>query len=487
MANRALSQALYKLELQDAMYQINNQFFSREWDLNWPVNDTLLMNEFSSQGFNNEDINISFNSKYVLTEDGEQAEIVVLSGDSLIHQESYPLRKNKEQANYIYNPKQSKKLRSRFNKGISNRAYFVDSVLQKMMSEPQQSEKRINKSVLDSLLSSEFENHGINFKYEYSVFNPANGFNLKTDNFNSKAAKHMFKRNLFPNDIVRSSNFIHLYFPSQKQSIFLSLGFMNFSTLFLTLVLVFGFSFTFYVIFRQKKLSEMKTDFINNMTHELKTPISTISLASQMLKDKSITKDASSMDHISHVIEDESKRLSYQVEKVLHMAVFEKGQLKLNFNKLDLNTLVGIVTSNFELQVRNKKGRLVTYLDAENSTISADEVHLSNVLFNLLDNAVKYCHEDPHVVVGTKNTKDGIAFYVEDNGIGMNKESISRIFDKFYRVHTGNVHNVKGFGLGLSYVKKIIDEHFGKLKVDSEVNKGSKFEIILPLYSDESG
>jgi signal transduction histidine kinase len=225
----------------------------------------------------------------------------------------------------------------------------------------------------------------------------------------------------------------------------------------------------------------MKNDFINNMTHELKTPISTISLASQMLKDQSVVKDAHSMNHISHIIEDETKRLTYQVEKVLHMAVFEKGQIKLKLTELDLNSLVSLATSNFELQVKNKDGRIITYLDATNPIIMADEVHLSNVLFNLLDNAVKYCYEEPNIIVGTRNGNDELIFYVEDNGIGISKENIHRIFDKFYRVHTGNVHNVKGFGLGLSYVRKIVEEHGGKLRVESELNKGSRFEIILPL------
>lgn len=486
LVNRALSQITHRLEMQDAMFQINNQFFSIDWNANWYGNDTLIVDQFKSQVYyyeSKDGANYSYNKQFIITNNGDETDVVIIEGDSIIHASKKPLVRGKGKRRLDYSSKEINKLKSRFNSNFYNRALFVDSVLIKMMTEPTKIEQRLDKVFLDSLIKYEFENHGVDIKYEYAVLNPSKGYSFKTSGFNSKSSGFLFKRNLFPNDFRGSSNYIQLYFPKQKQSIFLSLGFMNFSTLLLTLILIFGFSFTIYVIFKQKKLSEMKTDFINNMTHELKTPISTISLASQMLKDKSIVKDESSMDHISNIIEDETKRLTYQVEKVLHMAVFEKGQIKLNLNELDLNTLVGIVTSNFELQIKNRNGRIVTYLDAENSIINADEVHLSNVLFNLLDNAIKYCHEEPSIVVGTKNVKNEIVFYIEDNGIGISKENLNRIFDKFYRVHTGNVHNVKGFGLGLSYVKKIIEEHQGHLKVESELKKGSKFKIYLPLNS----
>ncbi|MFC2086413.1 sensor histidine kinase [Bacteroidota bacterium] len=488
LVNRALSQITHRLEMQDAMFQINKQFFSIDWNSKWYGNDTLILDQIESQGYyyessNNE--NYSYNKQLIITNDGNETDVIIFDGDSIIHSSKKPLKKRKKEPRVDYNNKEISKLKSRFNNNFYNRASFVDSVLVKMMTEPPKIEQRLDKVFLDSIIKYEFKNHGIDIKYEYAVLDPARGYNIKTAGFNPKSFGYLFKRNLFPNDFGGSSNYLQLYFPKQKQSIFLSLGFMNFSTLILTLLIIFGFSFTIYVIFKQKKLSEMKTDFINNMTHELKTPISTISLASQMIKDKSIVKEEASMDHISHIIEEETKRLSYQVEKVLHMAVFEKGQIKLNLDELDLNALVGIVTSNFELQVKNRNGRIVTYLDAENSVIEADEVHLSNVLFNLLDNAIKYCHEEPSIVVGTKNVKNDIVFYVEDNGIGISKENLNRIFDKFYRVHTGNVHNVKGFGLGLSYVKKIIDEHQGRLKLESELKKGSKFEIYLPVENKD--
>jgi len=234
------------------------------------------------------------------------------------------------------------------------------------------------------------------------------------------------------------------------------------------------------IIFRQKKLSMIKNDFINNMTHELKTPISTISLASQMLQDGSISNTPSTIAHVSRVISQESKRLSFQVEKVLQMAVFNEGRLKLKFREFDLNNMVETVTGNFELRVKNKNGNLRTQIKAENALVKGDEVHITNVIFNLLDNAMKYSKDNPEIVVTTENRKDQLLISIQDNGIGIAKENQAHIFERFYRVPTGNVHDVKGFGLGLSYVKKIVDLHHGTIKVESAINKGTTFKIYFP-------
>jgi two-component system phosphate regulon sensor histidine kinase PhoR len=234
------------------------------------------------------------------------------------------------------------------------------------------------------------------------------------------------------------------------------------------------------VIFRQKKLSIIKNDFINNMTHELKTPISTISLASQMLQDGSITNTPKMIAHVSKVINEESKRLGFQVEKVLQMAVFNEGRLKFKFKEFDINKMINTVVDNFELRVKNKNGTLTKNISEGSLIVKGDEVHITNVIFNLLDNAVKYSKDIPEIQVSTKKKNGNVIVSVGDNGIGIPKEHQSNIFDRFYRVPTGNVHNVKGFGLGLSYVKKIIDSHEGEIKVESALNKGTKFSIIFP-------
>jgi len=220
------------------------------------------------------------------------------------------------------------------------------------------------------------------------------------------------------------------------------------------------------------------------MTHELKTPISTISLASQMLQDGSISNTPSMISHVSKVINTESKRLSFQVEKVLQMAVFNEGRLKLKLREFDVNKMIETVTNNFELRVNNKNGNLKTEILAENVMVKGDEVHLTNVIFNLLDNAMKYSSDNPEIRVATRNKKNQLVVTVQDNGIGIPKEHQAQIFDRFYRVPTGNVHDVKGFGLGLSYVKKIIDLHEGTIKVESALNKGTKFKIYFPQINN---
>jgi signal transduction histidine kinase len=217
------------------------------------------------------------------------------------------------------------------------------------------------------------------------------------------------------------------------------------------------------------------------MTHELKTPISTISLASQMLHDPTIPTASKNVEHLSKVILEESKRLSFQVERVLQTAIFEKGKIHLKIRQLDVHELINNVVRNFIIQVKNRNGTIIKNLDAQYSMVNVDEVHFANVLLNLLDNAIKYCQVQPNISVTTFNRKGFIVIQVQDNGIGIKKEDQKRVFEKFYRVPTGNVHNVKGFGLGLSYVKKIVDEHGGKIVVESEPNVGTRFDISIPF------
>ena len=254
-----------------------------------------------------------------------------------------------------------------------------------------------------------------------------------------------------------------------------------------TLVLLVTFIFTIYIIFRQKKLTEIKNDFINNMTHEFKTPISTISLAAQMLNDPAVGKSPAMFKHISGVINDETKRLRFQVEKVLQMSMFERQKATLKMKEVDANELINGVINIFRLKVEKYNGTLDAELNAEDPIVYVDEMHFTNVIFNLLDNAVKYKKPegDLKLKVRTWNESGKLHISIEDNGIGIKKENLKKIFDKFYRVHTGNLHDVKGFGLGLAYVKKIITDHKGTKRAESEQNVGTRFIIVLPLFKDE--
>jgi signal transduction histidine kinase len=246
------------------------------------------------------------------------------------------------------------------------------------------------------------------------------------------------------------------------------------------------FIITVYLVVRQKKLTELKNDFINNMTHEFKTPISTISIAAQMLSDNKLQKSADTYERLSGVIYGETKRLRYQVEKVLQMSLYEGGNIALKMQPLDANELIDSVVQTFNIKVVQNGGTIETNLDAVNSTIKADEMHFTNIIYNLMDNAVKYKRDDVglQLIVSTRSDSTHLYIQVEDNGIGIHRDDLKRIFDKFYRVPTGNTHNVKGFGLGLAYVRKMVELHHGTIKATSELGKGTRFMITLPLYKE---
>jgi len=343
---------------------------------------------------------------------------------------------------------------------------------------------RFPPDILAQALDTALKRNDILLEYKYAILTQIDGKNayiMGSKDYKPLKRTHQYKRLLLADDEPIKPDYLCVYFPDQNNNFFKSTSFLVFPSLILTLMIIGIFIVTLQIILRQKKISQIKNDFINNMTHELKTPISTISLASQMLRDSSVSLSHSTVDHISGVIFDESKRLSNQVEKVLQMAVFNEGRLKMKFSQIDLNKLAETVASNFEIRVTNENGELKTDLLAENPFIRGDEVHITNVIFNLLDNAVKYSKTNPLIELSTENRNGWAIVQIKDNGIGIPKEHQSQIFERFYRVPTGNIHNVKGFGLGLSYVKRIIDVHNGKIKVDSTLGKGTRFRLYFPL------
>ena len=291
-----------------------------------------------------------------------------------------------------------------------------------------------------------------------------------------------YKVKLFPSNIFdEQSSYLTVAFPGKQFYILGSLWSMILSSVLLIVVIASAFGYTVHTIFKQKKLSDIKTDFINNMTHELKTPIASIALSAEALSDPSITRDEKQTGKFLKVIEVENKRLQEHVDQVLQTAVLDRGDLNLNLIEVDIHQVVDQVADNIRLHVEKKEGVLTSDLQAVQSIVFADKEHITNVIYNLMDNANKYSTGKPEIRIGSRNSDKGIYINVSDKGIGIDRSDQIRIFEKFYRVSTGNIHDVKGFGLGLSYVKSILNKHGGSIEVKSEPGKGSSFEVFIPF------
>ncbi len=345
--------------------------------------------------------------------------------------------------------------------------------------------ERADSATVASYLRSELDTLGLHVPFEFAVANYAGTVLYKSPGFQPGDVDrdNVFTQALFPNDANGAASFLKVYFPTKQDYIFSSISFMVPAFAF-TLILLIIFVYTIIVAFRQKKLTEMKNDFINNMTHEFKTPISSISLAAQMLNDQTVRKSPTMLQQISTVIIDETKRLRFQVEKVLQMSMFDRQRSTLKLEEVDANAAIFNIVNTFKLKVEKYGGSIAANLDAMDAIVEVDEMHFTNVIFNLLDNAVKYRSEErPLQLTVSSRDLDGerLEISIADNGIGIKRDDLKKIFEKFYRVSTGNRHDVKGFGLGLAYVRKMVGELGGEISVDSEYNVGTKFIIILPL------
>ena len=357
--------------------------------------------------------------------------------------------------------------------------------------------ERIDYESLRQILTEEMQSAGYNLDFEFCVVDRDEQIAYRSSGYNADEAERQgaYRQVLFLRSqmsvadgmVPTRMSYMMVYFPGRHSFLLNSgLHFMIPSFIF-TIVMLFLFIFVIWVVFRQKKLSEIKNDFINNMTHEFKTPISSISLASQMLNDPAVSKSPEMVKHITGVIADETKRLRFQVEKVLQMSMFDRQKTNLKLQDIPVNAVVESACSTFRLKVEKAGGQIETHLDAEDDICMIDEMHFGNVVFNLMDNAYKYSREDVplHLTITTRNIGDDrMELRVEDNGIGIKREDLKRIFEKFYRVPTGNLHNVKGFGLGLAYVWKIVHDHGGDIKAESTFGQGTTFIITLPLMKE---
>jgi two-component system phosphate regulon sensor histidine kinase PhoR len=337
----------------------------------------------------------------------------------------------------------------------------------------------VNASILGVLINSEFEKRNITTDYEFGVYDCEEqcmkGTDFKAHKKNNKATASLVDMPTWKND----GYYFGVQFSRIEANLLSQMGIWGFSSA-VMVVVIFFFVYTLFVILRQKRLSEIQRDFINNMTHEFKTPLSTIAISSEVLRDPSITHTPERLLNYATIIQTESQRLKQHVERVLQMARLEKSDVGLKKEKLDLHDLIREVVKNTSVALQEKKGELSLELNAQNSCVEADRLHFTNVLFNLIDNAIKYNKNTPSLVISTGNINDHIFVEVRDNGIGISPENQKKIFHQFYRVPTGNLHDVKGFGLGLNYVKVMTELHKGKVSVTSKLGEGSIFKIILP-------
>lgn len=331
------------------------------------------------------------------------------------------------------------------------------------------------------IIKNALRNNNIKDPYEYNITNIF-GFSIKA----SKNPPRPGVEGVIPISLTpENAETLYLYIRESNNYIISSMSWMIIASIVLTTIIISAFALTVRTLFNQKKLSEIKSDFINNMTHELKTPLATISLAVDALNNKKVICNEEQIRYYSGMIREENKRMNKQVETILQAARIERQEITLNQERLNAHHVIQQIADNLILQIQEKHGSLSLSLKAPRHFIMADEVHFANIINNLLDNAIKYSKEEVPVsiVIETVNNGGNLAIRIKDNGIGMTKETQTRVFEKFYRAHTGNLHNVKGFGLGLSYVKAMVDAHRGRIKLDSTPGKGSTFIVSLPVVS----
>lgn len=371
------------------------------------------------------------------------------------------------------------------NQALNEQLEEFQQMMMKEMISTRPIQEIIDTSSLNGLIKDILSSKGLKTEFQYGITEYAdNNFVLLSDGADLISLyRTQYSIKLFPQSVIDGNKFLKLHFPDQGDYLLASFAWPILSSIVFFIMILTSFFLIFKVIFQQKKLSDMKTDFINNMTHELKTPIATISLASEMLRDKTISSKEENRLKYAGIIYEENKRLANHVEQVLQLARLEKGEIQLNLVNTDIHEVIRNVIHQFTLICEEEEGTIQTDFQASPSYLMADEMHLTNAIKNLVDNAFKYNDKKPVITIRTRNAEKGIMVYVKDNGIGLSRENQTRIFEKFYRVQKGNVHDTKGFGLGLNYVKSIVEAHQGTITVDSKLKEGTTFVMYLPYQS----
>lgn len=354
-------------------------------------------------------------------------------------------------------------------------------VMEEMLKPRRKVEDRLHPAVVDSLLEHEFREKGIFLHYEYGVFNEDKDAFVMAKMRNEDALRQsQLRATLFPNDLIEQVNYLTVSFPTQNRYLLKQIWATLLSSLLLIAIVVFAFVYAIRIILQQKKLSEMKNDFINNMTHEFKTPIATVALATEALHEDQIKSNPETYDRYLGVIAEETRRLESQVGKVLKAAELEKKDLELVFEPVNIDNVLQQLVESFSFRISELQGSIKTKLQS-NAIAVVDPVHFRAIIQNLVDNAIKYSPQKPRIHISTMRAADAVTIQISDQGMGIRKENLRYIFDKFYRVPTGNVHDIKGFGLGLSYVKQIVEAHSGSIQVTSVPGQGTTFTLTFPL------
>ena len=366
---------------------------------------------------------------------------------------------------------------------VINKSKLVNTVVDELITRRRESVTfdNFSESLLDSLLTNELENKGISTEFHFGISNGKDRFryfNSRADSIELVTSEHRVQLN--PDDIFHEANFLSVYFPDKNIFIVKSLAAVLGISALLIIIIIAVFYKTLQMLLKQKRLTEIKNDLINNITHEFKTPISTISLACEALNEPVLLEKPSSISRYSSIISVENRRLSHLVENLLNTAAIEKDEFKLNKAEWEVHKIIKEVVENFRIKFEQNDVNVEINLNAERSLIYADKFHITNCINNLIDNAFKYSKENPEIKIKTESDAEMISIEISDNGIGIKKQELNRIFETFYRVSTGNLHDVKGNGIGLSYVKKMIEVHGGNVSVKSKINEGSKFTIRLP-------